>query len=362
MLVIVWVASAGCAPRHNPYAPASEPEILTDVIRLTSGFERAGEAYFSPDMRWIVFQAAPMGEEHYQMYIARLRHEEGRIVGAHVPVRISPEGSRNTCGHFSPDGNSIIFASTAGKEDPDVPSPGYQREGGQYRWAFPAGMDIFRADGWQGAISAIEPGGMTDLARHRLTDTAAYDAEATFSPDGKWIVFTSNRDDDLELYAMRADGANPVRLTHAPGYDGGAFFSPDGRRLVYRSDRRGNNLLQIFVAEVVFDGDGSITGLRNERQLTADASVNWGPYWHPDGRHIIYSSSRHGHHRYELYLMRADGRRQTRITFHSGPDVLPVFSPDGQYLMWTSRGRDTGGGGETPTQIYLARFTLPRGS
>src|SRR5438874_13804681 len=101
---------------------------------------------------------------------------------------------------------------------------------------------------------------------------------------------------------MRCDGSHPVLLTHSPGYDGGPFYSPDGKRIVYRSDRRSNNLLQIFVADIAFDHRGNITRIVKERQLTHDANVNWGPYWHPDGKHIIYATSMHGHANYELYL------------------------------------------------------------
>ena len=122
---------------------------LSDVIQLTSGFPRAGEAYFSRDARWIIFQAAPQGEQHYQMYVAKLRWQGDRIAGLDQPVRISPPNSRNTCGYFSPDGKSLIFASTAGKEDPNEPAAGYQRQGGSYRWDFPNGMEIFRADDWR---------------------------------------------------------------------------------------------------------------------------------------------------------------------------------------------------------------------
>src|SRR5207249_2487665 len=107
------------------------------------------------------------------------------------------------------------------------------------------------------------------------------------------------------------DGLEVTQLTNTRGYDGGPFFSPDGKRLVYRSDRAGNDLLQIYVANIVRDRAGRIIGLRNERQLTRDQNVNWGPYWHPDGKHVIYATSAHGHQNYELYLMRRDGSRKT---------------------------------------------------
>lgn len=355
MAATIWLG--GCAAEYNAMPTESEADSLEGIIQLTSGFDRAGEAYLSRDMKWLIFQATPSGEAHYQMYVAPVRSEQGRITGMATPIRVSPTNSRNTCGHFSPDGNALIFASTAGKERAEEPTSGYQRQGRDYRWSYPAGMEIYRADGWQGAVAAAEPGGLVDLARHRLTENDSYDAEGSFSPDGNWIVFTSNRTGDLELFAMRKTGEGLVQLTFKSGYDGGPFFSPDGKKIVYRSDRAANDLLQVFVADLVFDSSGAIKGIAGERQLTRDANVNWGPYWHPDGKHIVYATSAHGHANYEIYLMRADGTRKTRITFAAGAaDVLPAFSPDGRYLIWSSKRN-----GQS-TQVYLARFMLPEGS
>jgi len=349
------------APATGP-APVPDPaegQILSDVVQLTRGFDKAGEGYFSRDMKWVIFQASPPGEKNYQMYVAPLALSDGASSHIGQPVRISPPNSRNTCGYFAPNGESLIFASTAGKEDPNEPAAGYQRQGGNYRWDFPNGMEIYRADDWQAAVTAAAASGnptpQVDLAKHALTNNNAYDAEGAFSPDGKWIVFGSRRDGDSELYVMRPDGSGAVRLTHTPGYDGGPFFSPDGKRLVYRSDRKGNDLLQIFTAELKFAADGTITGIRNEKKLTDDANVNWGPYWHPDGRHIIYATSAHGHTNYELYWMNDDGTGKTRVTYAPGFDGLPAFSADGKYLMWSSkRSKDN------TTQVFVARFKPPQ--
>jgi Tol biopolymer transport system component len=364
ILPLITFCAATAAALGGCAAPkvTGENVVLAEVTQLTRGFDRAGEAYFSPDLTWIIFQATPPGEKDYQMYLAPL---DAPAMKTGRPIRISPVPSKNTCGFFSPDGRSVIFASTAGKEPAPATTPatkptttsGYQRSSGTYRWEFPREMEIFRADGWDDVLKAADPLKGTNLARHPLTDNLAYDAECAFSPDGKWIVFASDRDGDVELYVMQADGSNVTRLTHTQGYDGGPFFSPDGKRLVYRSDRQGNDLLQIFVADVVRDrSTGRITGLKRERQLTKDQHVNWGPYWHPDGKHIIYATSVHGHQNYELYLMRPDGSRKTRITFAEGFDGLPVFSPDGKYLMWSSKRSP-----DNTTQIFVAKFTPPAG-
>jgi len=328
--------------------------VLTDLVQLTSKFDRAGEAYFSPDMKHIIFQASPPGEEHYQMYIEPLRWDADRLAGGGSPMRISPTDSRNTCGFFSPDATALIFASTTGKENPDEKEGGYQREGRDYRWAFPAGMEIYKFDDWL-QIMQSAPTGLIHAPKHALTDNNFYDAECAFSPDGKWICFSSMRSNDGDIYVMRSDGSHVVQITDNPGYDGGPFFSPDGKRLVYRSDRQKNNLLQIFVADLAFDADGNITGKSAEHQLTYDVNVNWCPFWHPDGKHLIYASSREGHTNYELFAMRDDGSHTVRITYTPGPDILPVFSPDGKYMMWTCKRS-----ADNTTQIFAAKFHPPK--
>jgi Tol biopolymer transport system component len=355
-VVTVFLAASIFAQPATTKPAGSEAECLSDVLQLTTGFDRAGEAYFSPDMKWIIFQATPRGEKQYQMFIAPVKYRDGNISGIGSPVRISPANSRNTCGSFSADGKSLIFASTTGKENPDEPTSGYQREGRDYRWSYPEGMEIFRADNWLDAVSSAAPGAIVDLARHPITNNNAYDAECAYSNDGKWICFTSNRTGDLELYAMRPDGGGVVQLTHEKGYDGGPFFSPDGKRLLYRSDRKGNNLLQVYVSDLTFDGAGNITGMTNEKQLTDDANVNWGPAWHPDGKYIAYATSMHGHTNYEIYLMRDDGSHKTRVTYSPGADVLPVFSPDGKLMIWTSKRS-----ADQTSQIFVARFKVPVG-
>jgi Tol biopolymer transport system component len=228
-------------------------------------------------------------------------------------------------------------------------------------------MEIFKAQNWD---KTIRDAGSTipsssgppvlditvDLAKpeSRLTDNNAYDAEGAYSPDGKWIVFSSRRTGDSEIWVMKSDGSSPVQITKAKGYDGGPFFAPDGKRIVYRSDRKGNDLLQVFVADLAFDAEGNVTGMKEERQLTDDDNVNWGPYWHPDGKHLVYATSAHGHQNYELYTIRDDGSHPVRITHSEGFDGLPVFSPDGKWLMWSSKRT-----ADKTTQLFLAPFTPP---
>lgn len=359
--LVLLALLAGCQqPELNPTPPAAEAEVLSEPLQLTRNFARAGEAYFSPDMKWIIFQASTKPDADYEMYVAQLKWADGRITGINTPIRISPAGSWNSCGFFSPDGESLIFSSTRTPREKEhtgpATAPATQRKGG-YQWPMPATAEIYRADGWRGALAALPPGGSADLAQRPLTQNAGYDAECGFSPDGNWIVYCSNVTGDPEIWAMRADGAKQVQLTHNAGYDGGPFFSPDGKRICYRSDRNGNSLLQVFVADLTVDAAGDITGIHNEKQVTHNAAVNFGPFWHPDNHHLIWATSLHGQSNFELYLMRDDGALKTRITFAPEADLLPAFSPDGQYLMWTSRR-----GPDKTSQIWVAKFTMPKGS
>jgi Tol biopolymer transport system component len=317
--------------------PAAEAKTLTNVRQITSedmGIGASGEAYFSPDMRRIIFQSYPREKHDYQMFTLELNPE--LAVKSGTLRQVSPGPGACTCGYFRPDGKGIIYASSY--LDPDMPNPNhnrFHRSGRSYVWAMPGGMEIIAAD-----LDGSNP--------RPLTRVQGYDAECAFSPDGKHIVFTSDRAGNPDLYIMNADGSNVRRLTNMPGYDGGPFFSPDGKRIIFRSDRHGNDLLQVFVINT--DGSG-------ERQLTRDSPVvNWAPFWLPDGRSVVFTTSIHGHYNYEVYLLNIETGRQHRVTYSPRFDGLPVVSPDGKQMMWTSQRSPTG-----VSQIFIADFHRPDG-
>ncbi len=251
------------APPDTSAADAAEAGHLRNIRQVTSGFAKAGEGYFRPDGKGIIFQAVPApvasilatprpNQDDYQIYAADLEPNS-------VPRMVSTGKGKTTCSYYHPDGKSILFASshldpaiTEGKVD-GPKGPAYSRTGASYRWDFDPHMDIFKA----------KPDG-SDLVR--LTETPGYDAEGSYSPDGKSIVFTSFRDGDAEIYIMDADGRNVRRITKSKGYDGGPFFSPDGKRILYRSDRRGNDLLQVYINNVEGTAERALTEQR-VRQL-----------------------------------------------------------------------------------------------
>ena len=192
-------------------------------------------------------------------------------------------------------------------------------------------------------------------ALKRLTNTPGYDAEGSYSSDGKQIVFTSTRDGDPDLFIMNADGSNVRQLTDVDGYDGGPFFSPDNKWVIFRSDRQKEHMLQVFAISV----DG-----KHEVQLTNDLNtVNWAPYFHPGGEYIIWARADYSRGprfaNFDLYMLDIKfddtsfkGGKLTRVTFHKKADVLPVFSPDGKKLMWTST-RTPGGS----SQLWIADWS-----
>lgn len=321
-----------------------ESQFLSNPRQVTDGFVRAGEGYFSPDGKTIVYQAVTRDYPFYQIFTQALEGSE--------PKLISTGRGRTTCSYFSRDGLRILFASShldpqlseteaaeLKRQEEDAKSGRRRR----YDWPFDPYSDLFETD--------LDGGDM-----RQLTDAPGYDAEGAYSPDGKSIAFCSTRDGDPDLYVMDADGSNVRQLTDAPGYDGGPFISSDGRWVVFRSDRKEKDMLQIYAIGI----DG-----QNEVPLTDNIGVNWAPYWHPTEPYIIWAGADHSdpnaRPNYDLWLMRYevhDGRLVpgpiTRVTDHPAADVLPVFSPDGRRLMWTSN--------RTPdhsSQLWIADFKLP---
>lgn len=296
---------------------SKENYFLKYITQLTFEGEKSGEAYFSPDGSEIIFQSVRDGNKFYQIYKMDTKGGDAKL--------ISTGKGKTTCSYFSPDGKKVIYSSSHLDPKSEVEEPKGKKG---YSWDFEKSMDIFQAN----------PDG-TELKQ--LTNSKGYDAEATYSHDGKKIVFTSQRDGDLELYIMDSDGKNQKRLTNHKGYDGGAFFSPDGKKIVFRRfDNEGNAQI------VIIDSDG-----KNEKYLTNTKGINWCPSFHPNGKHIVFSSNFEDKKNFELYLMGTDGENLRRITFDKSSDVLPIFSPDGKKLMWTSTRKDK------KSQVFIAYFT-----
>jgi TolB protein len=262
---------------------------------------------------------------------------------------VSTGMGRTTCAYFLPDNKSFVYGSThlADKDCPEVPL----RKNGRYVWPVYDSFDIFVAD-LEGNITG------------QLTDLPGYDAEATVSPKGDKIVFTSTRSGDLELYTMNLDGTDVQQITDELGYDGGAFFSPDGTKLIFRSSRpkteeaisKYKGLLAEGLVEptnmelYICDADGS-----NMKQLTNLGNANWSPFFTPDGKRILFSSNYESERGFpfNLYMIDIDGKNLERITHGETFDAFPVFSNDGKHLIFSSN-RNNGGGRDT--NLFIAEW------
>ena len=322
-----------------------ENQFLKNTRQLIYEGNRSGEGYFSDDGRYLIFQSEREADNpFYQIYI--LDFETGDI------NRVSPGYGKTTCSFFQWNGDRVMFSSShldpdarkKQKEELDFRASGQKR---RYAWDYETTMDIFTAnrDG-------------SDIKQ--LTTAKGYDAEGSYSPDGKLIVYSTNKDvyerkltkeeeQKLEvdasffcdLYIMNADGSNKRQLTSAPGYDGGPFFSPDGDRVIFRRFSEDGHSADVYTINI----DGT-----DEKRLTDFGCLSWAPFYHPSGDYIVWAANKMGYSNFEVYMTDVEGLKEpVRVTYTDGFDGLPVFSPDGTKMVWTS---SRTGGGEA--QLFMA--------
>lgn len=289
---------------------------------LTNGGENA-EAYLSFDNSKLIYQSTAGGLDCDQIFTMQLDGSKKTLV--------SNGTGRTTCSYYLPGDSTIIYASTH-EADAHCPAPPDRSKG--YVWKLYETFDIFeaKADG-----STIK----------KLTTAHGYDAEATVSPIGNKIIFTSLRDGDPELYSMNIDGSEQTRLTFEKGYDGGAFYSQDGKKIVFRASRPKTEQELADYDDLVKNGYVRPTALeiytmdadgKNMKQLTNFKKASFAPYFHPDGKRIIFSSninSSNGRN-FDLYMISADGTNLEQITFFDSFDGFPVFTKDGKHLVFAS--------------------------
>ena len=318
-----------------------------NLRQLTFGGDNA-EAYFSYDGKYLIFQKtyAKEGIPCDQIYIAKIptKPEE-----PFVPKLVSTGTGRTTCAYWLPDGKHFVYASThlGSKDCPPVPDR--SKYGNKYIWPLYPSYDIFLAD-------------TNGVIVKQLTNAKGYDAEATISPDGKKMIYTSDKDGDLELYIMDLKSGKEKRITHAPGYDGGAWFSPDGKKIIWRASRPKTaeeissykellaehlvapTNMEVFTA----NADGS-----DIKQITSLGQANWAPIFMPDSKRILFASN-HEYRRgfpFNLYMMNGDGSNRVKISRDKGFDAFAMFSYDGKKIVFCSNRNN---GGTRDTNIFVA--------
>ncbi|MBL7542374.1 MAG: M28 family peptidase [Bdellovibrionaceae bacterium] len=345
--VVFFPESSLVAPNPN----ASKDQIRELGVELYSGqrqitFDgpKSGEGYFSADGTKMILQSERHGNNpFYQMYIMDLK--SGQI------TRVSPGNGKTTCGWIHPNMKKAMWSSThldpewEKKQKEEIESRKNPVKG-RYSWSYDEQYDIFESS-------------LDGKNAKRLTKELGYDAEGSYSPDGQWIAFASNRtgyssplneeekklfqkdpSSQMEIYIMKSDGTQVRRLTNSLGYDGGPFFSADGRKITWRRFDKTGATAEIYTMNV----DGS-----DQKQITHLNSMSWAPYFHPSGKYIVFASSVLGYSNFELFLVDAEGKQKPiRVTNDDGFDGLAAFSPDGKKMTWTHRNEK----GES--QIYLA--------
>ena len=310
---------------------------LVNIRQLTNGGENA-EAYFSSDERQLVFQSTRDTFQCDQIY-------RMNIDGSNVHLLSTGKG-KTTCSYFLPGDSTFIYSSTHHRDPACPPRPDYSKG---YVWPILNTYDIFLAK-TDGTIIK------------NLTDIDGYDAEATLSPAGGRIVFTSSRDGDLDIYSMNPDGSDVKRLTHEIGYDGGPFFSPNGTMIVYRADHPSTDSAVTVYRDLLREGfirpsqleiyvmnaDGS-----GQRQVTHLGAASFAPFFHPDGKRIIFSSNYKDPRgrNFDLFMINLDGSGIEQITFNETFDGFPMFTRDGKKLVFASNRHDRQQG---DTNIFIA--------
>lgn len=337
LLFVLVVAVSVSA--QNPNLAVEGEKRLANIKQLTFGGENA-EAYFSFDGKQLIFQSKRDDLQCDQIFTMNTDGSNVR--------RVSNGEGRTTCSYFFKNNKKVLYGSThlGAKECP--PNPDFSKG---YVWAIYPTYDIFSANADGSKIK-------------QLTRTKGYDAEATVSPNGKKIVFTSMRDGDLDLYVMDSNGKNVKRLTNELGYDGGAFFSPDNKQIVYRAYhpkteaeiaryklRLSEDLIEPNNFEIwVMNADGS-----NKRQVTKLGSASFAPFFTPDGKKIIFCTNHFASdprkRNFDLALINVDGTGLERVTYNETFDGFPMFSPDGKKLVFASN-RNSAKSGDT--NVFIA--------
>jgi TolB protein len=344
--VAIVVAQPGVSKPVTDSLQYAGEKNFKNITQLTFGGDNA-EAYWSYDSKWLVFQKTYVKEgiPCDQIYIGKVPTKPGQVF---TPKLVSTGKGRTTCGFFTKDNKHVVYASTHLAADSCPPVPDRKKYGNKYIWPLYASMDIFMAD-------------LNGKIVKQLTNSPFYDAEATISPNGKQMIYTSTKDGDIDLYIMDLKTGAEKRITNQLGYDGGAWFSPDGTKLIWRASRPktdaeikeykellAENMVAPTNMEVyVANADGS-----DAKQITALGNANWAPAFMPDSKRIIFASNHQSKRGYpfNLFTINQDGTNLQKISAEKSFDAFPMFSPNGKKLVFCSNRNN---GGTRDTNIFV---------
>ena len=335
LLLFVISSGKGNKDKYNPSLDSlryTGETHLRNIRQLTFGGNNA-EAYWSFDDKQLIFQSDwSKINQHGCDQIFKMNVDGSPLENGMQYQLVSTGQGRTTCSYFLKNGK-IIYSSTHSFDEKCPETVMFS--GGRYVWPVYKSYDIYIAN----------PDG-SDLKI--LIGGDGYDAEATESPDGKYLVFTSTRSGDLELWRYEFATGKLLQLTNTLGYDGGAYFSRDSKKIVWRASRpQGKDAdtykklladgfveptsLNIFIADI----DG-----KNAKQVTHLPGANWAPFFHPDGKRILFCSNHHtldkGGRIFDIFMINIDGTGLEQITNSGIFDAFPMFSYDGAKLVFCS--------------------------
>lgn len=360
--LLAWIISASCGVNGTNQSASSKPSVAAaqadtvhypeeqhfkNIQQLTFGGDNA-EAYWSYDGRYLVFQRTNRAEglNCDQIFIGKVPANPDEKFEYKM---VSTGKGRTTCAFFTKDGQHVIYASTHLGGDECPPVPDRKKYGNKYIWPLYNSYDIFMAD-------------LDGNIVKQLTHAKGYDAEATLSPDGNKMIYTSDKEGDLELYIMDLNTGDEKRVTHTLGYDGGAWFSPDGTKIIWRASRPQTDEEVKEYKELLAEGLVAPTNMEvwvanadgtDARQVTAFGQANWAPNFMPDSKHIIFASN-HEYKRgfpFNLYTINDDGSNLQKVSRDKGFDAFPMFSPNGKKIVFSSNRNN---GGTRDTNVFVA--------
>jgi Tol biopolymer transport system component len=311
---------------------------LKNVRKLTFGGQNA-EAYWSADGKRIVWQSSQPGYPDEQIFVMDADGKNKKLVS-------TGEG-RCTCGYFSPDGKSVYFSSTHRTWKGKQPSVDHSLG---YVWMVNPHFDMYRRDL---ATNALE----------EVVSLPGYVAETTIDPRGRYLVFTSDYQGDLEIYRATPEGFWVKRLTNEFGYDGGPFVSWDGQLVAYRraplemSQQERDDYSSLLAKHMVRPGKMEVWVMDsfggNKRQVTKLGGANFAPFIHPDGKRVVFASNHldpRGRE-FDLFVCNLDGTGLERVTYAAQFDGFPMFTRDGKRIVWASNRH---GSVEGETNVFVA--------